>query len=111
MVQRFKRVMDVSRAIIRPVKERGKSGDPLKGKKPRTERDVELERQANNRSIRVEQADRFSTCVNLRMRGKKRTVHLDGAFLAENAAELVVDELSVRVGVDLGLQTRASAKC
>ena len=70
---------------------------------PLTERDVELERQANDGAIRVEQLDRLPSRVDLRVRHEQRAVHLDGALLPENPAKLVVNELGIRVVVRLGL--------
>lgn len=70
-----------------------------------TERDVELERQANHGAVGVEQLDRLPSRVNLRVRHEQRTVHLHSAFLPEDSAQLVVNELSVRVVVRLRLLT------
>ena len=70
-----------------------------------TERDVELERQANHGAVSVEQLDRLPSRVDLRVRHEQRAVHLYGALLPEDSAKLVVNELSVRVVVRLGLST------
>lgn len=70
-----------------------------------TERDVELERQANHGAVGVEQLDRLPSRVDLRVRHEQRAVHLYGALLPKDPAELVVNELGVRVVVRLGLLT------
>lgn len=72
----------------------------------RTERDVELERQADDSAVRIEQANGLSRGVDLRVWHEKRAVHLHSALLTKDAAELVMHELRVGVVVDLRLQAR-----
>jgi hypothetical protein len=63
-----------------------------------------LERKAYDRSIGIEEADRLSCGVDLRVGHKSGTIHLNGTFLPEDASEFVLHELSVGVVVDFGLR-------
>jgi hypothetical protein len=70
-----------------------------------------LERKAYDRSIGIEEADRLSCGVDLRVGHKSGTIHLNGTFLPEDASEFVLNELSVGVVVDFGLRMIESRKC
>jgi len=98
----------VSRATMRPARSTSATERGAKRREGcrRTEGDVELERQADDRAVGVEKADGLARGVDLRVRHEERAVHLHGALLPEDAAELVVHELGVRVVVDLGLRAR-----
>lgn len=80
------------------------SGLQEERRRRRTERDVELEREADDGAVGVEQPDGLARGVDLRVRHQERAVHLYGALLSENAAELVVHELGVGVVVDFCLR-------
>lgn len=77
--------------------------------KRRTEGDVELERQARDRSVGIQESNRIARGVDRRLRHEERAVHADGAPTTEDPGERVVNHLAVGIVVDFGLQRNGSS--